>query len=67
MAFWALLAEYRAIKAYQILHPSELVETNFEDARSHYKNDPVVFTSISFILIAAGMLISGYGDLPFSG
>ncbi|MDC9724326.1 MAG: hypothetical protein PSN44_00185 [Gammaproteobacteria bacterium] len=62
---FALLAESRAINVYNILNPVGFPETDFDNARKQYNKHPAMFQISSFILIAIGTLIWGYGDILF--
>jgi len=63
MVIFSLLAETRAINLYNILNPSGFVEVGFDDAKEKYNKHHVAFHTSSFILIAIGTFIWGYGDI----
>lgn len=65
MVVFALLAEAKAIDIYNTLNPGGFVEKGFNEAKAAYANHPAKFSFSSFVLIALGTLIWGYGDIPF--
>ena len=63
MVVCSLIAESKAISIYNILNPSGFVVLGFNEAERQFKNRPMLFNRISFLIIAVGTLIWGYGDL----
>ena len=63
MVVFALVAESKAISIYNILNPSGFVTVGFDEVEKEFKNRPALFNKISFLIIAIGTLIWGYGDL----
>ncbi len=59
----AIVAESSAIAIYNILNPSGLVSTSFEEVNNQYGSLPNKYTKIALLLIGLGTLIWGYGDL----
>jgi hypothetical protein len=65
MVVFALLAEARAISLFQLLNPTGFGSRELSAAKEIYDRHPASLNMLSFILIAVGTLIWGYGDIPF--
>ena len=65
MVVFGLLAESRAVNCFFILNPSGFAECGINEANEKFKKYPKSLNIISFIFIAFGTLIWGYGDIPF--
>ena len=65
VAVFGLLAEARAVNCYFILNPGVPVEIGYSAAKEQYGKHPKRLNLFSFIIIAAGTFIWGYGDIPF--
>jgi hypothetical protein len=65
MAVFGLLAEARAVNCFFILHPRGLPSESINEAIKIYDKHPKRLNLISFLVIAMGTLIWGYGDIPF--
>ena len=65
MVVCSLLAESKAISIYNILNPSGFGSIDLNKAESQYKNRPALFNRVSFVIIAIGTLIWGYGVIYY--
>lgn len=65
MVIFGLLAEARAINCFFILNPSGLAKKGIKEAREKYEKYPTILNITSFVIIALGTFIWGYGDIPF--
>ena len=65
MAVFGLLAEARAVNCFFILNPSGFASTGIVEAGEKYGKYPKRLNLISFLIIAIGTFIWGYGDIPF--
>ena len=63
MVVLALLAEMRAYQMFDVFKPSGLVDTTYKSAKAKYFPQVKLFNLCAFILITAGTVIWGYGDL----
>ena len=67
MVVFALMAEASAIRVLNLFRPTNVfVEQGFNEFAREYVKRPAVLNKISFLLIAAGTLIWGYGDLMYT-
>jgi hypothetical protein len=60
---FGLLAEARAVNCFFILNPSGFAEEGINEARARYLKYPAVLNISSFVIIALGTLVWGYGDI----
>ncbi|RTE67731.1 hypothetical protein EH243_01925 [Amphritea opalescens] len=63
MVVFGLLAEAKAINCFFILNPAGFAETGINEARAKYLKYPANLNIFSFLIIALGTLIWGYGDI----
>ena len=63
MVVFGLLAEARAVNCFFILNPSGLGEVSLIEVREKYLKYPSALNIVSFVIIALGTLIWGYGDI----
>ena len=63
MVVLALLAEMRAYQMFDVFKPSGYVGPSYRDAHNKYLPQVKICNFFAFILIAAGTLLWGYGDL----
>lgn len=60
---FGLLAEARAVNCFFILNPAGFAEIGINEARAKYLKHPTALNICSFVIIALGTLIWGYGDI----